>query len=108
MAAIIVLALHLAIIAFNLAGCVLMPLGAWRVARLALGAWVSVAAGAPAQPRCRSGSSHAGARLFSDHLAGRTFRYGACAAVDNQKPGSEWSHPVFCGHRFRVLAPGWR
>jgi len=29
MAAIIVLALHLAIIAFNLAGCVLIPLGAW-------------------------------------------------------------------------------
>jgi hypothetical protein len=30
MAAIIVLALHLAIIAFNVAGCVLIPLGAWR------------------------------------------------------------------------------
>lgn len=30
MAAIIVLALHLAIIAFNLAGCVLIPIGAWR------------------------------------------------------------------------------
>ena len=30
MAAIAILALHLAIIAFNLAGCVLIPLGAWR------------------------------------------------------------------------------
>ncbi len=30
MAAIAVLALHLAIIAFNVAGCVLIPLGAWR------------------------------------------------------------------------------
>lgn len=30
MAAIIVLVLHLAIIAFNVAGCVLIPLGAWR------------------------------------------------------------------------------
>ncbi len=29
MAAIIVLAIHLAIIAFNVAGCVLIPLGAW-------------------------------------------------------------------------------
>lgn len=30
MAAISVLALHLAIIAFNVAGCVLVPVGAWR------------------------------------------------------------------------------
>ena len=30
MAAMTVLALHLAIIAFNVAGCVLIPLGAWR------------------------------------------------------------------------------
>ena len=30
MAAISVLALHLAIIAFNVAGCVLIPIGAWR------------------------------------------------------------------------------
>ena len=30
MAAISVLALHLAIIAFNVAGCVLVPIGAWR------------------------------------------------------------------------------
>ena len=30
MAAIILLALHLAIIVFNIAGCVLIPLGAWR------------------------------------------------------------------------------
>lgn len=30
MAALLVLALHLAIIAFNVAGCVLVPLGAWR------------------------------------------------------------------------------
>ncbi|HEU5479517.1 MAG TPA: DUF2784 family protein [Candidatus Tumulicola sp.] len=30
MAAMFVLALHLAIIAFNVAGCVLIPIGAWR------------------------------------------------------------------------------
>jgi hypothetical protein len=30
MAAILVLALHLAVIAFNVAGCVLVPIGAWR------------------------------------------------------------------------------
>ncbi|MGH8182999.1 MAG: DUF2784 family protein [Rhodanobacteraceae bacterium] len=30
MAALFILALHLAIIAFNVAGCVLIPIGAWR------------------------------------------------------------------------------
>lgn len=30
MAAIIVLALHLAIIVFNIAGCIVIPIGAWR------------------------------------------------------------------------------
>jgi hypothetical protein len=39
MAAIIVLALHLAIIAFNVAGCVLIPLGAWRGWRWVRGLW---------------------------------------------------------------------
>jgi hypothetical protein len=39
MAAIIVLALHLAIIAFNIAGCVLIPIGAWRDWRWVRGFW---------------------------------------------------------------------
>jgi hypothetical protein len=39
MAAIIVLTLHLAIIAFNVAGCVLIPLGAWRGWRWVRGLW---------------------------------------------------------------------
>jgi len=39
MAAISVLALHLAIIAFNIAGCVLVPLGAWRGWRWVRGFW---------------------------------------------------------------------
>ena len=39
MAAILVLALHLAIIAFNVAGCVLIPLGAWRGWRWVRGLW---------------------------------------------------------------------
>jgi hypothetical protein len=37
MAAMIVLALHLAIIVFNVAGCVLIPLGAWRGWRVVRG-----------------------------------------------------------------------
>jgi hypothetical protein len=39
MAAILVLALHLAIIAFNVAGCVLIPLGAWRGWHWVRGLW---------------------------------------------------------------------
>ena len=39
MAAIVVLALHLAIIAFNVAGCVLIPVGAWRGWRWVRGLW---------------------------------------------------------------------
>jgi hypothetical protein len=39
MAAIIVLALHLAIIAFNIAGCVLIPFGAWRGWHWVRGFW---------------------------------------------------------------------
>ena len=39
MAAISVLALHLAIIAFNVAGCVLIPIGAWRRWRWVRGFW---------------------------------------------------------------------
>lgn len=39
MAATSVLALHLAIIAFNVAGCVLVPIGAWRGWRWVRGFW---------------------------------------------------------------------
>lgn len=39
MAAIFVLALHFAIIAFNVAGCVLVPIGAWRGWRWVRGFW---------------------------------------------------------------------
>ena len=39
MAAIVVLALHLAVIAFNIAGCVLIPVGAWRGWRWVRGFW---------------------------------------------------------------------
>lgn len=39
MAAISVLALHLAVIAFNIAGCVLVPIGAWRSWRWVHGFW---------------------------------------------------------------------
>ena len=43
MAAISVLALHLAIIAFNVAGCVLIPIGAWRRWRWVCEFWFRLA-----------------------------------------------------------------
>jgi len=43
MAAIYVLALHLAIIAFNVAGCVLIPIGAWRRWRCVREFWLRLA-----------------------------------------------------------------
>lgn len=39
MAAVLVLALHLAVIAFNVAGCVLVPIGAWRSWRWVRAFW---------------------------------------------------------------------
>jgi hypothetical protein len=39
MAALSILALHLAIIAFNVAGCVVVPIGAWRRWRWVRGFW---------------------------------------------------------------------
>ena len=39
MAAISILAIHLVIIAFNVAGCVLVPVGAWRHWRWVRGFW---------------------------------------------------------------------
>ena len=39
MAALSILALHLAIIAFNVAGCALIPIGAWRGWRWVRGFW---------------------------------------------------------------------
>ncbi|HEX5961902.1 MAG TPA: DUF2784 family protein [Rhodanobacteraceae bacterium] len=43
MAAISLLALHLAVIAFNVAGCVLVPIGAWRGWRWVRGFWFRLA-----------------------------------------------------------------
>ncbi len=43
MAALSLLALHLAIIAFNVAGCVLIPLGAWRCWRWVREFWFRLA-----------------------------------------------------------------
>jgi hypothetical protein len=40
MAALSILALHLAIIAFNVAGCVLVPIGAWRAWRWVRNFWL--------------------------------------------------------------------
>jgi hypothetical protein len=43
MAALSILVLHLAVIAFNVAGCVLIPIGAWRRWRWVRNFWVRVA-----------------------------------------------------------------
>lgn len=43
MATLLILALHLAIIAFNIAGCVLIPVGAWRSWHWVRGFWFRLA-----------------------------------------------------------------